>query len=128
MIVIEYQDIELDYCASCFGIWFDEGEIELLMEKVGIDPEKQPLALVRPETTITEARRRCPACSKLMEKVTTARQNVILDRCRHQHGLWFDPGEIHDALVFHGDAENISDQTTKAIADFLGEALVESSE
>jgi Zn-finger nucleic acid-binding protein len=33
MIVVEYQQIELDYCGSCRGVWFDNGELELLLSK-----------------------------------------------------------------------------------------------
>jgi len=30
MLDIEYNNIELDYCEKCKGVWFDAGELELL--------------------------------------------------------------------------------------------------
>ena len=30
--VVEYEKIELDVCGECQGIWFDHGELELLLE------------------------------------------------------------------------------------------------
>ncbi len=36
MVVIEYRSIELDYCVGCMGVWFDQGEIELLLDDAGI--------------------------------------------------------------------------------------------
>ena len=30
MLDIEYNNIELDYCEKCRGVWFDAGELELL--------------------------------------------------------------------------------------------------
>ena len=41
LIVIEREEIEVDWCPSCHGLWFDEGELELLGEKAGrvIDTE-----------------------------------------------------------------------------------------
>ena len=32
MIVLELDDIEIDYCVICAGIWLDAGELELLLE------------------------------------------------------------------------------------------------
>ena len=32
MLVVEYSEIELDYCDTCKGVWFDSGELELLLE------------------------------------------------------------------------------------------------
>jgi len=29
---VEYDKIELDYCSRCHGIWFDRGELELLLD------------------------------------------------------------------------------------------------
>jgi len=40
MIVVEYQNIELDYCNSCKGVWFDSGELELLLKSQGIEETK----------------------------------------------------------------------------------------
>jgi len=35
--VVEYEKIELDLCPDCRGMWFDHGELELL---IGHDPVK----------------------------------------------------------------------------------------
>ena len=40
MIVIEYHDVELDYCTSCKGVWFDSGELELLLEAHALEEAK----------------------------------------------------------------------------------------
>ena len=37
MIVVEYHQIELDYCTSCHGVWFDSGELELLLTSAGLE-------------------------------------------------------------------------------------------
>ena len=31
MIVLELDEVEVDYCTECEGIWLDEGELELLL-------------------------------------------------------------------------------------------------
>ena len=30
LLIVEFEDVEADYCASCLGVWLDEGELELL--------------------------------------------------------------------------------------------------
>lgn len=37
MIVLELNEVEIDYCSSCRGIWLDAGELALLLE----DTEKK---------------------------------------------------------------------------------------
>ena len=32
MIVLELDEVEIDYCTSCGGIWLDAGELDLLIE------------------------------------------------------------------------------------------------
>jgi Zn-finger nucleic acid-binding protein len=39
MTVVEYKGIELDYCTGCQGIWFDAGELGLLLKSRGRVPE-----------------------------------------------------------------------------------------
>ena len=125
MIVMEFDEIELDYCVECFGVWFDKGEIELLMIKCGLDPDQTPLILNSPEKGVTEANRRCPICGKLMEKVVTPDQKVILDRCKNDHGIWFDAGEVQSAFsTISEDLKHVQDSLS-ALSSFLGYALSE---
>ena len=34
MLVLELQQIEIDYCQECEGIWLDAGELELLLDDI----------------------------------------------------------------------------------------------
>lgn len=85
--VVEYAGIELDLCASCNGIWFDRGELELVLGPA------TPLIQLAAETS--EARRRCPICSKKMDKVNIGPdRRVLIDTCPEGCGIWFDSGEL----------------------------------
>jgi Zn-finger nucleic acid-binding protein len=128
MIVIEYRNIELDYCVDCKGVWFDAGEVNLLMEAVGLDPAQAPLELKPVKHFVAEAKRGCPLCTKAMEKVSPLNHTVILDRCRQGHGIWFDAGEVIQALTTASGAPGELDKTTRAITEFLGDALIGSHE
>ena len=97
MFVVEYKQVELDYCHSCHGAWFDAGELELLLESGGIDGSKPFLSdlLKSPEARTSESKRRCPTCSRKMKKVKIGGEaGVMIDACHHGDGLWFDGGEV----------------------------------
>ncbi len=99
MIVLELQQVEIDHCVACGGIWLDGGELELLLEdekrgKLLIDSFKQA-------QSSKERLRPCPICLKKMHKINAGQENhpVIIDRCPKGHGLWFDRGELSQVLA-----------------------------
>ncbi len=89
MYVVEHAEIELDVCATCEGVWFDGGELDLLLG--GETP--RALAAVAPAG---EGARPCPRCRKTMDKVNIGSAGgVIIDVCTDGRcGLWFDRGEL----------------------------------
>ncbi|MFC1946219.1 zf-TFIIB domain-containing protein, partial [Chloroflexota bacterium] len=93
MLVVEHQNIELDYCASCHGVWFDSGELELLLQCHGFEEAAVFLAgiLAKPVAT-GEKPRKCPICSRKMAKASVG--ETIIDACSRGEGLWFDGGEL----------------------------------
>ncbi|MBL7107240.1 MAG: zf-TFIIB domain-containing protein [Phycisphaerae bacterium] len=105
MIVLELDEVEIDYCTDCRGIWLDSGELELLLGGAG--QSKEVLQSFNPAET-REAARKCPICLKKMEKVLVggAGKSELIDRCKKQHGLWFDAGELENVLKMgHFDDE-----------------------
>jgi Zn-finger nucleic acid-binding protein len=58
--------VELDYCPSCRGIWFDRGELEAILLQVQSDI--QPIGLPAPSDD--PATRRCPHHQVLMVERT----------------------------------------------------------
>jgi Zn-finger nucleic acid-binding protein len=97
MIVVEYHNIELDYCHSCKGVWFDSGELELLLKSQGLE---EPQAFfdsifTSQEAASSEEKRKCPICGRKMKKIAIGGQpEILIDVCRDKHGLWFDRGEV----------------------------------
>jgi uncharacterized protein len=103
MIVVEYHRIELDYCGNCQGLWFDNGELELLLAQAKID-STQPLlkgVLQIEEAASNEKRRKCPICRRTMRKVNvTSDKHVLIDACVQHDGLWFDGGEVDHLIKY----------------------------
>ncbi len=101
LIVVEYHDIELDYCPECEGLWFDSGEMELVASQMGgsiegVVPQR------RAETR--EAKLKCPECRKSMDKrLLGASDPVIADVCPLCGGLWLDHGELEQVVHQYRD-------------------------
>ncbi len=97
MIVLELDEVEIDHCISCGGIWLDAGELELLL---GDSVEKNKLlSSFEIDKTTKEKARKCPICLKKMQKVLCGiDKKVLIDRCRRNDGLWFDLGELEEII------------------------------
>ena len=97
MIVLELNEVEIDYCSSCGGIWLDAGELGLLIEDQ-IEKEKL-LSSFYSDAGHTERSYKCPICSKKMNKVYVGEnKEVLIDKCPDSDGLWFDKGELKDVI------------------------------
>jgi Zn-finger nucleic acid-binding protein len=97
MIVVEYHNIELDYCNNCKGVWFDSGELELLLKSYGLEEPKAFFdgILDSQEVVSSEKKRNCPICGHKMKKTAIGGQpEILIDVCGDKHGLWFDGGEV----------------------------------
>ena len=97
MIVVEYRNIELDYCNNCRGVWFDSRELELLLKSQGLEEPKTFFdgILNSREVASSEKKRKCPICGRKMKKTTIGGQpEILIDVCPNRHGLWFDGGEV----------------------------------
>ncbi len=98
MIVLELEEVEVDYCAECSGIWLDAGELEILL---GDSQEtKQLLDSFKIDSSSTEKKRKCPICLKKMQKIVAgpSAPPLLIDKCTKGDGLWFDRGELQNVL------------------------------
>lgn len=119
MIALELQDVEVDYCTDCGGIWLDAGELELLLGNA--EQAEQLLSSFKIDTNCTEKPRKCPICLRKMKKtiVSLSTPPLLLDKCPKGDGLWFDKGELQDVLkTAHLDK---SSKIQQLLADMFGE-------
>ncbi len=126
MIDVEHNRIELDYCTSCKGVWFDAEELELLIESMGLEESGLAMDSITgsPEAETLEKGRKCPICGQKMGKANIGREpRILIDVCRRGDGLWFDGGEVGQLmkqLVKKPQAERDSQQQ---VINFLGEVF-----
>jgi uncharacterized protein len=94
-LIVEFKNTELDYCPTCHGVWFDAGELELLLEAAGLANSFLAGVLKLEEKSTTEKKRRCPVCRRKMKKIYIDEdKKVLTDACNGGHGIWFDGGEV----------------------------------
>ncbi|MEJ2633826.1 MAG: zf-TFIIB domain-containing protein [Calditrichia bacterium] len=88
MIILEFDQVEVDYCPSCQGVWLDQGELELLLQnhERALDLSDIPGS--------KKGERRCPRCTKKMRKGNFPGTQVEVDICPRDNGLWLDKGEL----------------------------------
>jgi uncharacterized protein len=111
MFVLEFDQVELDYCTRCGGVWLDSGELELLGVRAGA-LQKDLLCALETHTGEHEpamGRRPCPVCRRAMAEVDSCGDTeIMVDRCARRHGLWFDEGELHAVVTAAGaDTDNV---------------------
>jgi Zn-finger nucleic acid-binding protein len=118
MIVVELNEVEIDYCHECAGIWLDAGELELLIEDS--DEKEKMIKSFTQAKQSREKKYKCPRCRKKMEKVFVGeKEDVLIDRCRFGHGLWFDKGELPQIIeIGSGKEEN---KVISLLKDMFGE-------
>ena len=66
LVVLELDQVEIDHCLNCGGIWLDAGELEILLETE--EERSRFLNLLIDKESTKEKRYPCPICSKKNEK------------------------------------------------------------
>ena len=120
MIVMEHQNIDLDFCLRCSGVWFDAGELDLLVDRLTSgNTNPSPANLTAPQKAeVSEKKRKCPVCGHKMNKSWLGdKPRILIDSCPLGDGLWFDGGELHQIL------QQCLPHDAKNIVSFLDEAF-----
>jgi Zn-finger nucleic acid-binding protein len=99
------EDIEVDVCYVCEGIWFDAGEMEEVIKKDSknfefIDVGKEEFdgkELKGLLSAVDEKTGKCPKCddgTMMLRDEYGEKNKITVDLCPKGHGLWLDGGEI----------------------------------
>jgi Zn-finger nucleic acid-binding protein len=90
----------IERCEYCFGLFFDPGEIDILLESTipnVSDANRQYLDNINKDRHQANKKVKyikCPVCRTFMNRrVFGHRSGVVVDRCKN-HGIWLDSGEI----------------------------------
>lgn len=100
--VIEFDTnpaIRIERCTSCYGTFFNPGELESILEAqtnplVWLDPAQLQQISADFSAPQEVAYHKCPVCQEFMNRFNFGgRSGVILDRCG-QHGVWLEGSEL----------------------------------
>ncbi len=88
-------DIELDSCPQCNGLWLDPGEFDVMTaESTVYRKEQLKKEYSRPPLPDAGEYLPCARCGKLMVRKNFGRiSGVLIDECG-RHGIWLDRGEL----------------------------------
>ena len=96
MNTVKFDDVEVERCTDCGGIWFDVLERELLKQMPGSeaidtgDPERG-----RAQNAIGQIT--CPNCHTPMVRMVDHEQpHIWYEQCSTCGGAYFDAGEFKD--------------------------------
>lgn len=104
---VELEDVEVDQCDACSGIWFDSGELQRILGKASTDRLK---SAAKASKTEDAKRGRCPRCrgeGKLVQ-VASLKSDLHIDTCSVCGGQWLDGGEL-ELLRGDGPLRSIGD-------------------
>jgi Zn-finger nucleic acid-binding protein len=97
--VVSFNDIEVDRCTNCMGIWFDHHEQDALKQLQGaenIDIGDEFVGAKFDSIRNID----CPRCQVPMHKVVhEAELEIRFERCTECKGSFFDAGEFSDYLA-----------------------------
>lgn len=120
MTPVEVGDVILAQCAHCDSVWLEAQEFEALV--ANRDAQAAIMHRVPPKVVDDGERvryRKCPACSKLMNRTNFGKASgIILDVCRG-HGTFLDPGEIGRVVEFirHGGLDQARAREKEALIE-----------
>ncbi len=98
------ENLQIEQCNECMGMFFDTGELELLLTSsvsnvfdVNMEQLNNLNKVCRSEDfPVTYIK--CPVCQKLMNRLNyRSKSGVIIDRCQN-HGIWLDGGELRHLM------------------------------
>jgi len=94
------EDIEVDVCPACGGLWLDHGEVERLARKMQSELDRlrrllknQPM----PPAVPSEIQTLCPACTGAVKEVMLG--GIHIDFCTRCKGVFLDRGELDGAIA-----------------------------
>ncbi|MBS3913921.1 MAG: zf-TFIIB domain-containing protein, partial [Bacteroidetes bacterium] len=120
-VVLEMQPpLHIERCTNCFGLFFDPGEVETLLE-AAVSPvytvNRELLGNInndRYQRNKPVKYLECPVCLNIMNRVVFGHKSgVVIDQCR-AHGIWLDGGEISHLLEWKKAGGQILHQQKQA--------------
>lgn len=95
-----FDEVEVDRCTGCKGLWFQKGELARLREETWMADyvlDEGSAKIGRKYNSITAVD--CPECGADMKQESDPSQpHIVFETCPEDHGTFLDAGEFTDLL------------------------------
>ncbi|MDP2641286.1 MAG: zf-TFIIB domain-containing protein [Candidatus Yanofskybacteria bacterium] len=94
--------VEVDYCPTCYGLWFDQEELRWAKDEKDKDLRWLDIDLWRNQEKlrISPGNKLCPVHRLPLYEVQYGDSNIKVDVCNVSHGVWLDRGEFKEILAY----------------------------
>lgn len=95
LITINYQNIEVDRCSQCEGIWLDATEAEQLKKVKGSENIDTGNYIESEHFNHPQHQIKCPRCQgRMLQMLDIDQYSIWYEQCRRCRGIWLDAGEF----------------------------------
>lgn len=95
-------NVEVDYCPRCYGLWFEENELQWAKDEKDRDLRWLDIDLWRDPAKfrVDWDGKSCPVDHLPLYEVRYGDSAVRLDVCSICHGIWLDRGEFKEIIMY----------------------------
>ena len=119
------EEIEIDQCEKCKGIWFEHDELRQAKDAADKDLNWMDFEIWKQKDLFSAkpANLACPQCNKPLVTIDYADTKVAVDCCPACKGTWLDNGEFKKIL----DALN-NELLSKTFSQYIRASIAEAKE
>ena len=119
------QGIDVDECAKCEGIWFENDELKQVKNKTDSDLNWMDFEIWKhPDRFKAKSTKyNCPTCENSMDVLDYNNTQVEIDYCTNCKGIWLDKNELQKIII--ALEEEI---LTKSMGDYVKATVEEAKE
>ena len=115
--------VEVDYCARCYGLWFEESELEQAKNEKDRNLRWLDIDLWKHSEhfRINPGQKSCPADRLPLYEVRYGDSTIRVDVCNVCKGIWLDRGEFKDIIGYlrdKADEEVLNDYLARVAEEF----------
>ncbi|MBI2003315.1 MAG: zf-TFIIB domain-containing protein [Candidatus Wildermuthbacteria bacterium] len=94
--------VEVHYCSRCYGLWFEEDELQMAKDAKDRDLRWLDIDLWKDiaKFRLARARKLCPKDRLPLYEVQYGDSIVKVDVCNVCHGIWLDRGEFKQIISY----------------------------
>ena len=100
MELVSYDQIEVDRCTSCGGLWFQPEELRALRDDIWMADyiiDSGDKAVGKKANALKDYH--CPECNaSMLEEADEEQPHITYESCPNGHGTYLDSGEFTDLV------------------------------